>query len=241
VVRLGDIIMILDLHRQGLSVSAIARGTGFDRKTVRKHIARGLEPPAYGPRASRTMLLDPFVPYLRERVAAFPELTGRRLHRELRERGYTGGYTRLTDLLRDIRPVAAPGFEQRFETPPGRQAQVDFAQFRTEFTDEPSVVRIVWLSESAEAYTAADATRAAWWRREGPKLKKITAEGVQMQNGVSDAAFSFKQNAMAAANRYPDADIAPLAFDAASNASEFVTKVQMWLDGDQLEGKEGIS
>lgn len=116
--------MILELHRQGLSVSAIARRTGFDRKTVRKHITRGLEPPAYGPRASRTMLLDPFVPYLRERVAAFPDLTGRRLHRELRERGYTGGYTRLTDLLRDIRPVAAPGFE---------------------FTGEPGVMRIVWL------------------------------------------------------------------------------------------------
>ena len=91
------------------------------------------------------MLLDPFVPYLRERVAAFPDLTGRRLHRELRERGYTGGYTRLTDLLRDIRPVAAPGFEQRFETLPGRQAQVGFAQFRTEFTAEPGVMRIVWL------------------------------------------------------------------------------------------------
>lgn len=41
--------------------------------------------------------------------------------------------------------MAAPGFEQRFETPPGRQAQVDFAQFRTEFTGEPGVMRIVWL------------------------------------------------------------------------------------------------
>jgi len=48
-------------------------------------------------------------------LAAFPELASRRLHRELRERGYTGGYTRLADLLRDIRPVALPGFEQRFE------------------------------------------------------------------------------------------------------------------------------
>jgi transposase len=31
--------MIHDLHRQGLSVSAIARKTGLDRKTVRKHLA----------------------------------------------------------------------------------------------------------------------------------------------------------------------------------------------------------
>jgi Integrase core domain len=48
-------------------------------------------------------------------------------------------------LLREIRPVLPPPFELRFETPPGQQAQVDFAQFQTEFTDEPGVIRIVWL------------------------------------------------------------------------------------------------
>jgi transposase len=39
--------MIHDLRRQGLSVSAIARKTGLDRKTVRKHLAGGIAPPAY--------------------------------------------------------------------------------------------------------------------------------------------------------------------------------------------------
>ena len=34
--------MILDLHRQGLSPTAIARQLGIDRKTVRKYIARGM-------------------------------------------------------------------------------------------------------------------------------------------------------------------------------------------------------
>ncbi|MEE7450193.1 hypothetical protein MRF4_21615 [Methylobacterium radiotolerans] len=48
-VLLGELLMILDLHRQGLSVTAIARRTGRDPKTVRKYIERGLEPPAYGP------------------------------------------------------------------------------------------------------------------------------------------------------------------------------------------------
>lgn len=42
--------MILDLHRQGLSVTAIAERLGIDRKTVRKYIERGLEPPVYRPR-----------------------------------------------------------------------------------------------------------------------------------------------------------------------------------------------
>jgi transposase len=145
VIKLGEVMMILDLHRQGLSISAIARDLGIDRKTVRRCIARGLEPPVYGPRKPRQRLIDPFIPCLRERVAAYPGLTGRRLWRELRELGYEGGYTAVTDLLREIRPAALPAFEVRFETPPGEQAQVDFAHFQVVFTDEPAVTRIVWL------------------------------------------------------------------------------------------------
>ena len=137
--------MILDLHRQGLGVSAIARRTGFDRKTVRKVIASGLEPPAYGPRQPKLTKLSPFEAYLRERLAAVPELSGRRLHRELRTLGYQGGYTTVTDRLRRIRPAAPVPFEVRFETAPGQQAQVDFTHFQTEFSDEPGVQRIVWL------------------------------------------------------------------------------------------------
>ena len=53
VVRFGEFIMILELHRQGLKVAAIARQLGIDRKTVRKYISRGLEPPIYGPRPRR--------------------------------------------------------------------------------------------------------------------------------------------------------------------------------------------
>ena len=120
-IKLGEVVMILDLHRQGLTVSAIARELGVDRKTVRRCIARGLEPPVYGPRKPRQRLIDPFVPYLRARVMAYPGLTGRRLLRELRERGYEGGYTAVTDLLRELRPAPLPTFEVRFETPPGQQ------------------------------------------------------------------------------------------------------------------------
>jgi hypothetical protein len=62
VTGLGEIVMILDLHRQGAGVSAIARRTGLDRKTVRKVIAGGLEPAIYGPRQRRTTQLQPFEP-----------------------------------------------------------------------------------------------------------------------------------------------------------------------------------
>jgi transposase len=46
-------------------------------------------------------------------VTAYPGLTGRRLLRELRERGYEGGYTAVTDALRELRPARLPAFEVR--------------------------------------------------------------------------------------------------------------------------------
>ena len=145
--------MILDLHRQGLSVSAIARRVGIDRKTARKYIERGLEPPSYGPRQPRARRLEPFEAYLRQRVAAYPGLTASRLLREIREHGYGGRYTAVTDFLRAVRPSPMPAFEVRFETPPGEQAQVDFAQFQVIFTDEPSETRIVWLFSLVLGYS----------------------------------------------------------------------------------------
>jgi transposase len=139
--------MILDLHRQGLSISAIARRTGRDPKTIRKYIARGLEPPVYGPRrGSRSGKLAPYRDYLRERVTAFPDLSAVRLTREIRERGYEGAYTAVKRFIGAIRPADRPKpFEVRFETPAGQQAQVDFARFVTVFTDQPEITRIVWL------------------------------------------------------------------------------------------------
>jgi transposase len=137
--------VILELHRQGLSVSAIARRLDLDRKTVRKYIQRGVEPPVYGPRAPRPMQIDPYVPFLRDRIQTFPALSGSRLLREIRELGFKGSYTSVKDALRDLRPPRVTHFERRFETAPGQQAQVDFASFKTVFTDDPGEIVTVWL------------------------------------------------------------------------------------------------
>ena len=108
-------------------------------------IARGLVVPTYAARTPRPTLLGPYETYVRERVAAWPELSGVRLLRELRERGYVGGVTQLNDFLRAVRPSVVTPFEVRFETPAGRQAQVDFAHFMVEFTEQPGVQHRVWL------------------------------------------------------------------------------------------------
>lgn len=146
-VRLGELMMILELHRQGVPITAIARRTGRDPKTVRKYIERGIEAPAYGPRSvGRPSKLAPYLDFLRERVTAYPELSAARLTREIRELGYIGAYTAVKRYLAAIRPESGPKpYEVRFETPAGVQAQVDFARFVVDFTDDPGTTRIVWL------------------------------------------------------------------------------------------------
>jgi transposase len=49
---------IIELKRQGLSISAISELTGNDRKTVRKYLAEPEGTPEYGPRAPRPSKLS---------------------------------------------------------------------------------------------------------------------------------------------------------------------------------------
>jgi len=67
------------------------------------------------------------------------------LFRDIQVLGYKGGYSTMTDFLREVRPALPQPFERRFETEPGQQAQADFAEYLVEFTDEPGVWRKVWL------------------------------------------------------------------------------------------------
>jgi transposase len=113
-----------ELKRQGLSITQIAAVTGFNRRTIRNSLADPVAP-RYGPRAPRPTKLDPFHPYLTQRLAA-GVWNAKVLLREITERGYTGGYTALKDYLQPRRREAAVLAVRRFETPPGHQAQMDW-------------------------------------------------------------------------------------------------------------------
>ena len=122
--RGGDVDDLRTFRRQGLSISEIHRLTGFDRKTIRKYLLHP-ERPRYGPRTPRPSKLESYKPYVAERLQA-GVWNARVLLRELRARGYVGGYTILTDYLRPQRQAAWAVAVRRFETPPGQQAQVDW-------------------------------------------------------------------------------------------------------------------
>jgi transposase len=116
---------INELKREGLSIQAISELTGYDRKTIRKYLLTPTSRPAYGPRPTSASKLEPFKAYLQERLQA-GVWNAQVLLRELRQRNYKGGYTILTDWLRPQREAASAVAVRRFETPPGKQAQVDW-------------------------------------------------------------------------------------------------------------------
>jgi transposase len=115
---------ISELKRQGLSISRISEITTFDRKTIRKYLLEA-DTPIYGPRAPRPTMLDPFKDFLEEKLKT-GAWNGVVLHRDLVGQGYKGGYTAIKDYLRPLRQEANRVATRRFETPPGRQAQVDW-------------------------------------------------------------------------------------------------------------------
>ncbi|MFD5326887.1 hypothetical protein [Streptomyces sp. NPDC127092] len=91
----------------GHPLSDIARRLGLDRKTVRRDRDTGLDHLLDSARDRRPEKLDAFWPFLRQQyVAGIPN--GRTLFRQIRERGFRGGYSTLTLYLRTLKAGTAP-------------------------------------------------------------------------------------------------------------------------------------
>ena len=85
------------------------------------------------------------------RLDTYPELSAVRLFAEVRAAGYTGGVTQLQVFVRQVRPRPPAEPVVRFETAPGHQAQVDFANFRFPWGERYALVvvlgysRLLWV------------------------------------------------------------------------------------------------
>jgi|SRR5690625_1483340 len=119
------------LARQGHGIKAIARELELSRNTVRKYLRSESPRPEYRPRAPRPTKLDPYKDYLQARIeAARPHwIPATVLLREIREQGYPGGISQLKAYLAPFKQRPEEPLI-RFETPPGKQMQVDFTTIR---------------------------------------------------------------------------------------------------------------
>jgi len=132
--------MMKDLRKEGMSISAISRETGHDRKTVRKRILSN-ELPAYKEREAKDSILEPYKDYIRQRVLKY-DIAGTRILREIEEKGYKGGYSTVKRFIRPLREERAVIAVYRYETKPGVQAQVDWIDLG--YTEEDGISKKVY-------------------------------------------------------------------------------------------------
>jgi transposase len=129
------LVLLKHLVESGLSKTAIAVRLSVSRRVIYHWLATGqferdLEASPPRTAAVRPTKLDRYKPIIAERLATYPELSGTRFFAEMRAAGYAGGITQVREYVARVRPRAEPEPLMRFETPPGHQAQVDFAEFK---------------------------------------------------------------------------------------------------------------
>ena len=123
-------------------------------------------------RVRRRSLLDAYKPMIELRLETHPGLTARRLHRELRAAGFEGGYDAVKRYARQVRQrqaVVEPTV--RFETAPGLQGQVDFAEFRLPWGRRHALVTVLGYS------------RLLWFRFYRRQTMEVVMRGLESAFG----------------------------------------------------------
>jgi transposase len=129
-----------------LPIAELARRFDLDRKTVRRCLRDTTWQPYHRPARPET-LLAPYADYLHERVPQV-DYSAQIVFQELRQRGYAGSYETVKLFVRPLRALrlAAERALLRFETPPGRQSQIDWGQARVPFRQVSAVRHIFVLT-----------------------------------------------------------------------------------------------
>lgn len=116
------IIMIREKALSGKSAYAIGKELSLSKNTVRKYIDQHEAPP---PKIDRFSKLDRFKPILHDLMSQgiFNCVV---LLERLKDAGYDGGITIIKDYVHPYRPAKALPAVRRFESPSGKQAQMDW-------------------------------------------------------------------------------------------------------------------
>jgi transposase len=150
------LVLLQHLLDEGLGKTAIAQRLGVSRGVVYHWIRTGqltrdVDAPSVRQAVPRGTKLDQYKAIITERLTTYPELSAVRLFDEVKAAGYPGGITQVRDYVARVRPRPEPEAVVRFETGPGQQAQVDFAEFRFPWGKRYALLvvlgysRLLWL------------------------------------------------------------------------------------------------
>jgi len=130
-----ELMDIRALHRQGYTYAEIGRMVGRDWRTVKRYLVEGAQP-LYS-RKRRPSKLDPFKDVIEGWLEREPRLRASRIHQDLvRDYGFSGNYQTVRRHVERIKRAKPALAEERFETAPGHQAQVDWSYEKPIVTGE---------------------------------------------------------------------------------------------------------
>jgi transposase len=134
---------IISLHRQGLSMRAIAQKLGVHRNTVKKYIEGGTLP-MYRKTERKSSILDPYRQLIDDYLAD-DDYQATWLHDRLQNQGYRGSYKTVQEYVRSVKERHRRLAYARFETEPGHQAQVDWGDFQIANPDGTTTTKYLFL------------------------------------------------------------------------------------------------
>jgi len=119
---------ILALRRQGLSLRKISDMLGIHRGTVTKYVNHG-HPPNYKKIKRKESILAPYLQLIDEWLAQ-DSYRASWIYQQVKNMGYDGGYDTVKNHVRQIKKRYQKKAFIRFETVPGLQGQMDWADFQ---------------------------------------------------------------------------------------------------------------
>lgn len=130
-IQLEELMDIHHLKEQGFTISAISRQTGFDRKTIRKYLNQGKSrSPQMKKRAQKPSKLAAYEEDIKSLMRGaenqWPPATV--IYEELVKKGYGGSLSLIQKWIKQYKQVHIPKVVIRYETEPGKQAQVDWGE-----------------------------------------------------------------------------------------------------------------
>jgi len=143
---------VITLHGQGWSMRRLSKELGISRERVHRLLAANsasrttTQSEHVKPKKNYPSKLDPYKEFIGELLEKYTNITGQRVYEHIKQRGFDGGITIVSDYLQSVRKVASKTPVRMVETLPGQRAAHDWSDYNIPFTLSGKTEQVTFFS-----------------------------------------------------------------------------------------------